>query len=131
MHRRAVLGTLTTVGGVLLAGCSGSSIDGEVVENETPLAFTHEHATQATPSGMRIVVDVTVENDGDEPITPESRVPRVVCAFLDANGETLHRSGLELVETVAAGGTTALEFTLAVDTDDVARYEIQSEWVEP
>ncbi|ELY63254.1 hypothetical protein C489_19351 [Natrinema versiforme JCM 10478] len=101
-----------------------------MVANETPLVFSHEYATQATYSGTRIVVDVTAENDGLESITPEVPVPQVVCTFLDKDGETLHQSGLKLKKSIAAGETITLEFTLAVDVDDVTRYELRSEWVE-
>ncbi|WP_226008014.1 hypothetical protein [Natrinema salinisoli] len=130
MHRRAVLGTLAAGFGTLVAGCFGSRVDGEVISNETPLAFSHEYSTQATYSGTRVVVDVTAENQGIEPITPEGRVPRVVCTFLDNGGETLHRSGLELKRSIGVEETITLEFTLAVDVDDVSRYALRSEWVE-
>ncbi len=130
MHRRAVLGTLAAGCGTLFAGCSGSKVDGEVVANETPLVFSHEYAMQATYSGTRVVVDVTAENDGLEPITPEAPVPGVVCTFLDDGGESLHQSGLELQKLIGVGETVALEFTLAVDVDDVTRYELRCEWVE-
>ncbi|WP_254761729.1 hypothetical protein [Natrinema marinum] len=130
MHRRAVLGTLAAGCGTLFAGCSGSRVDGEVVANETPLAFSHEYATQATYSGTRVVVEVTAENDGHEPITPKESVPNVVCTFLDATGETLHQSGLKLTQFIGVGETITLEFTLAVDVDDVTRYELRSEWLE-
>jgi hypothetical protein len=130
MHRRAVLGTLATGLGTMIAGCSRSSVDGTVVSNETPLSFSHEYATQATPSGTRIVVDVTAENDGNEQITPEGRVPRVTCTFLDSEGETLHEAGLELVDSIDVGEETTLEFTLAIDVDQLEEYELRSEWTE-
>jgi hypothetical protein len=130
MHRRAVLGTLAAGCGTLLAGCSGSRVEGEVASNETPLALSHEYSIQATPSGTRIVVDVTAENEGSERVTPEAPVPRVVCTFFDDAGETLYRSGLELTSAVDVGGTIDLEFTLGVDVDDVARYTLRGEWVE-
>lgn len=128
MNRRAVLGTLATSCGLFLAGCSGSSVDGEVVSNETPLVLAHDYSTQATYSGTRVVVDVTATNDGDEQLTPEAPVPRVVCTFLDGDDETLYESGLELPQVVDSGETIELEFTLAVDVDDAARYTLRGEW---
>ncbi|WP_137290708.1 hypothetical protein [Natronorubrum halophilum] len=101
-----------------------------VVSNETPLVFSHEYSTQATYSGTRVVVDVTAENKGLEPITPGASVPQVVCTFLDNGGETLHQSGLKLQKPIGVEETITLEFTLAVDVDDVTRYELRSEWVE-
>jgi len=130
MHRRTVLGTLAAGCGMSLAGCSRSRVDGEVASNETPLVFSHKYATQATPTGTRVVVEVTVENDGSEPITPDGRVPQITCTFLDGAGERLHESGLQLIEPVAVGASKSLEFTLAIDTEDVARYELRSEWIE-
>ncbi|WP_431358878.1 hypothetical protein [Halovenus amylolytica] len=129
MNRRSVLGTLATGCVISLAGCSGSRVDGEIVSNDTPLTLSHDYATQGTLSGTRIVVDVTATNDGNEPITPDAPVPEVVCQFLDGDGETLHRSGLELPRQVSAGESIDLEFTLAIDVDDIARYTLQSEWV--
>jgi hypothetical protein len=131
MHRRALLGSLAAGVGPLLAGCSGSRIDGEVLESDTPLRLSHEHSTQATPSGTRIVVDVTAENDGEEPITPEAPVPRVVCTFFDSADQSLYESSLKLPETVDVGETVSFEFTLAVDVDDAAGYALRSEWVQP
>lgn len=130
MHRRTVIGVLLTGCGTLLAGCTGARIDGEVVSNETPLALSHEYATQGTPSGIRLVVNVAAENEGNKPMTPEDPVPRVVCTFLDDAGETVYRSGMELAESVDVGETTTLEFTLGVDVDEVTRYELRSEWNE-
>lgn len=130
MHRRTVLGTLAAGFGTLIAGCSRSRVDGVVVSNETSLVFSHEYSTQATYSGTRIVVDVAAENEGSEPITPDGQVPRVVCTFLDNGGETLHRSGLELKKFIGVEETTTLEFTLAINVDDVSSYELRSEWVE-
>lgn len=128
MHRRRFLGTLGA--GVLLAGCLGSRVDGEVASNETPLVFSHEYVTQGTPSGTRVLVEVTAQNDGVDPITPDGRVPNVSCTFLDGTGETLHEAGRQLAEPVGVGESTSLEFPLAIDTDDVTRYELRSEWVE-
>ncbi|WP_226479874.1 hypothetical protein [Natrinema amylolyticum] len=130
MHRRAVLGTLAAGCGTLFAGCSESRVNGVVVSNETSLVFSHEYSTQATYSGTQVVVDVTAENEGVEPITPEVPVPQVVCTFLDNGGETLHQSGLKLKEFIGVEETITLEFTLAVDVDDVTHYELRSEWVE-
>lgn len=130
MHRRTFLGMLLTGCGTLLAGCTGTRIDGEVVSNETPLSLSHDYATQGTPSGTRLVVDVEAENEGSEPITLEAPVPRVVCTFLDDPGETVYRSGMELAEPIDVGETTTLEFTLGVDVTEVARYELLSEWTE-
>ncbi len=130
MHRRTVLGSVAVGLGLLSAGCIGSSVDGSVVSNETPTTLSHEHSTIATSTGTRTVVEVTVENDGNERITPEGRVPWITCTFTDGSGNRLHQSGLELVNPLDVGETTTLEFTLAVDVDDVARYELRSEWVE-
>lgn len=130
MQRRTLLGTLGTGFGVALAGCSGSRVDGEVAANETPLVLTHEYATQGTPSGTRVLVETTAENDGDEPITQDGQVPKITCTFLDDADEQLHESGRELVQPLEVGESTDLEFSLAIDTDDVARYELRSEWVE-
>jgi hypothetical protein len=128
MNRRAVLGTLAASCGLLFAGCSGTSVDGEVISNETPLLLSHEHSTQATYSGTRVVVDVAATNEGEEELTPESPVPRIVCTFLDSNDKTLHQSGLELPRAVAVGETITLEFTLAIDVDEATRYTLRSEW---
>ena len=130
MHRRAVLGTLAAGFGTLVAGCSQSRVDGEVASNETPLTFSHEYATQGTLSGTRVVVQVPAENDGNEAITLEESVPRVVCTFLDGSGNPLHQSGLELTRELDVGETVDLEFTLAVDVDEVTRYRLRSEWIE-
>lgn len=128
MHRRRVLGTLGA--GVLLAGCLGSRVDGEVASNETPLVFSHEYVTQGTPSGTRVLVEVTAQNDGTDPITPDGQVPNVSCTFFDGSGEALHEAGRQLTEPVGVGESTSLEFPLAIDTDDVTRYELRCEWVE-
>lgn len=130
LSRRALLGTLSTGLGAALAGCSGSRVEGVVASNGAPLALTHEYSTKATPSGTRVLVEVTAENDGDAPLTPDGRVPEIVCTFLNDAGETLHESGQQLVQPLAVGESTALEFSLAVDTEDVTRYELRSEWVE-
>lgn len=130
MNRRAVLGTIFVGVGSALAGCSQSSVNGAVVKNETPLTLSHEYGIQATPSGTRVVVDATVINDGNEQITPEGRVPRLTCTFMNDSGVRLHQSGLELVEPLDVSEETTLQFTLTIDVDDVARYELQSEWVE-
>lgn len=124
-----MLGTLATCSVLSLAGCSGSRVDGEVVSNDTPLTLSHEYATQGTFSGTRVVVDVTATNEGSEPITPDAPVPEVVCLFLDGAGETLYRSGLQLSREVEIGESIDLEFALAVDVDDVARYTLQSKWI--
>lgn len=130
MHRRAYVRTLLVGAGCVVAGCSGSSLDGRVEGNDTPLALTHEYAMQSTLSGLRVVVDVMATNAGSEPISPTGRVPRVTCTFTDSAGATIHSSGLELRTAVRAGESVALEFTLAVDVDDVAGYALGSEWVE-
>lgn len=130
VRRRAVLGTLLAGAGAALAGCSRSSVDGSVVENETPLSLSHEYAIQATGSGTRIAVDVTLTNDGSEPITPEGRVPRLTCTYLDDSGEELYQSGRELVEPLDIEETTTLQFTLGVDVEDVAAYELRSKWTD-
>lgn len=130
MQRRSLLGTLATGLGVALAGCSRSRVDGEVTANETPLVLTHEYTTQGTPSGTRVLVETTAENDGAEPITQAGQVPKITCTFLDDAGDQLHESGRELVQPLDVGESTDLEFSLAVDTDEVTRYELRSEWVE-
>jgi hypothetical protein len=101
-----------------------------VVSNETPLVLSYEYSTQATFSGTRVVVDVTAENDGTEPLTPAEPTPRIVCTFLDDGGETLYQSGLDLPRPVDVGATITLQFSLAVDVDDVERYTIRGEWSE-
>jgi len=128
MQRRTVLGMLLAGCGTQLAGCTGTGIEGEVASNETPLALSYEYATQGTPSGTRLVVDVAAENAGNEPITPEDPVPRVVCTFLDDAGETVYQSGMELTEPIDAGETTTLTFTLGVDVGEVTRYQLRGEW---
>lgn len=130
VNRRTVLRALGTGPVASLAGCSGSRIDGAVASNETPLSFSHEYATQATYSGTRVFVDVTAENTGNDSITLEKRVPNITCTFFDAAGETLHEAGIELVEPLDVGESTALEFPLTIDTEDVTRYELRCEWVE-
>jgi hypothetical protein len=130
MYRRTVLGTLAVGCGTLLAGCSGSRVEGDVLANETPLVISHDYSTQATFAGTRVVVDVTAENGGNEPITPAGAVPRVSCTFLDAAGETLYQSGLEVTSVVDVGETVSLEFTLAVAVEDLSRYTLRSEWVQ-
>ena len=129
-NRRAILGTLVVGVGSVMAGCSRSSIDGAVVENETPLTLSHEYGIQATSSGTRVVVDVTVTNDGSEQITPEGRSPRFICTFLDDSGERLFQSSRKLVEVLDIEETTTVQFTLAVGVDDVAEYELQSRWID-
>lgn len=130
MYRRTLLGTLSTGFMAALAGCSRSRVDGVVASNETPLVLTHEYATRATSSGTRVLVEVTAENDGDEPITTDSQVPRIICTFLDDTGESLHESGRQLVQPLGVGESTSLEFPLTIDTEDVTRYELESEWTE-
>ena len=129
-NRRAILGTLAVGIGSMMAGCSRSSIDGAVVENETPLTLSHEYGIQATSSGTRVVVDVTVTNDGSEQITPEGRSPRFTCTFLDDAGERLFESSRELLEILGTEETTTVQFSLAVGVDDVAAYQLRSEWAE-
>ncbi|WP_340101493.1 hypothetical protein [Salinibaculum salinum] len=129
MNRRTVLRTLAGGGVLSLAGCSGSRVDGEVGSNDTPLTFSHDYETQGTLSGTRIVVDVTATNEGSEPITPDAPVPEVVCLFSDSAGETLYQSGREVMNQVGVGESIDMEFKLAVDVDDVARYTLESEWV--
>ena len=114
----------------MMAGCSQSSIEGAVVENETPLALSHEYGIHATSSGTRIVVDVTVMNDGGEQITPESRLPRVICTFVTDSGEQLFQSGRRLLEALDTEETATVQFTLAVSVDDVAEYELQCRWAD-
>jgi len=129
-NRRAILGTLVAGVGSIIAGCSRSSIEGAVVENETPLALSHEYGIQATASGTRVVVDVTATNDGSEQITPEGRSPRFICTFMDDSGEQLFEASRKLVAALAIEETTTVQFTLAVGVDDVAEYQLRSEWAE-
>jgi hypothetical protein len=129
-YRRTVIGTVGTGLVALLAGCSQSRVDGAVATNETPLVFTHEYSTRATYSGTKVVVEVTAENAGSDPITSESRIPEITCTFLDSNDETLYEPSIKLVRPLEVDQSTTLEFTLAIDTDDVSRYELRSRWVE-
>ena len=129
-NRRAVLGTLLVGVGSVMAGCSRSRIDGAVVENETPLALSHEYGIQATSSGTRVVVDLTVTNNGGEQITPEGRSPRFICAFLADSGEQLFKSSRKLIAGLGTEETTTVQFSLAVGVDDVAAYQLRSEWAE-
>lgn len=130
MHRRTVLTTLCVGFGTVLAGCSRSRVDGAVASNETPLLLTHEYATQATSSGTRVLVEVTAENDGNEVITTDRQVPKITCTFLNDAGATLHESGRQLVQPLDVGESTLLEFPLTIDTEDVTRYELRTEWTE-
>ena len=130
MRRRTVLGTLAVSAGISLAGCFGSSVDGDVASNETPLVLSHESKTQSTSSGVRILVEVTIENDGTEPITPDGRVPRITCTFRDDSGENLYESGRKLTDPIEVGETTTVEFPMAVNVDDVTRYELRGEWAD-
>lgn len=128
MYRRTVLGSVAVGLGIFVTGCLGSSVDGSVVTNETPLTLSHEFSTIATPTGTRNVVEVTVENDADGPITPDARVPRITCTFTDDSGGALYESGLELRDSLDVGESKTLEFNLTIDVDKVARYELRSEW---
>jgi len=130
MYRRDVLGMVAAGCGTLFAGCGGSNIDGEVVRNETPLALTHEYAVQGTPSGTRIVVDVTAANGSNSPITPDGTVTYLSCTFLNSADETLHRAGVQPVETIDAGATAQFQFTLGTSVDEATRYELTGEWVQ-
>lgn len=130
MRRRAVLGTVATGVTSLLAGCSWSRIEGEVVSNETPLVLSHEYATQGTPSGTRIIVTVTADNNGQEPLTPDEPVPMIDCRFLNEAGEQLHRSGHELTAELPVGEAAEFEFGLGTNTREVTRYALRAEWVE-
>jgi hypothetical protein len=129
-NRRAILGTLVVGVGSVMAGCSRSSIDGAVVENETPLTLSHEYGIQATSSGTRVVVDVTVTNEGSEQITPEGRSPRFICTFLDNSEERLFKSSRKLVDVLDTEDSMTVQFALSVGVDDVAEYELRSEWAE-
>jgi hypothetical protein len=128
MHRRTVLGIVAAGFGSLLAGCSGSTVAGEVVANETPLGLTHEYEIQGTPSGTRLVVTVTAENGGEEQITPDGRVPELSCTFLNDAGEPLHDSGLQPVEAISAGETATFEFQLGTRVSEASRYELAAAW---
>ena len=130
LTRRAVLGTILVGTASALAGCSRSSVEGAVVENETPLTLSHEYGIQATPSGTRVVVDVTVTNDGSEPLTLETRVPRLTCTFVSESGEQLLQSGRKLVDQLDSEESTTVQFALAVNVDDATRYELRSTWAE-
>jgi len=129
-NRRAVLGTLLVGAGSVMAGCSRSSIEGTVVENETSLALSHEYGIQATSSGTRVVVDLTITNDGSEQITPEGRSPRFICTFLADSGEQLFKSSRKLIAGLDTEETTTVQFTLAVSVDDMAEYELQCRWAD-
>ncbi|NLV08332.1 hypothetical protein GOC83_19635 [Haloarcula rubripromontorii] len=115
---------------MLLAGCGGSTVSGAVVSNDTPLSIAFEHAIQGTPSGTRLLVDVTAENTGSEPVTPDGEVPKLSCTFLDGAGRTLHRSGVQPVEPIAAGDSVAFQFQLGTQVSDVTRYELVGELVQ-
>ncbi|WP_324664582.1 hypothetical protein [Haloarcula sediminis] len=128
MHRRTLLGTLAAGCGSALAGCSGSTVTGEVVANETPLSLTHEYAIQGTPSGTRLVVDVTAENDGTDRITPEGQVPELACTFLDDAGEQIYRTGLQPRDPIRVGATSAFEFALSTRVSETTRYELTATW---
>jgi|GEM_PF-484270 hypothetical protein len=128
--RRTVILALGTGSIASLAGCSGSRVDGVVATNETPLVFSHEYATRATYSGTRVLVEATVENTGSDPLTLEERVPMITCTFLNDADETLHESGIKLVQPLTVDESTTLEFPLTIDTEDVTRYELRCEWVE-
>jgi hypothetical protein len=130
MYRRTLLRTLGAGFGTVFAGCSRSRVNGVVSSNETPLVLTHEYATQATSSGTRVLVEVVAENVGNEQITTDSQVPKITCTFLDDTGDTLHQSGRELVQPLDVGASTLFEFPLTIDTADVTRYELRSEWIE-
>ena len=129
MHRRTLLGTVVAGFGTVIAGCGGDTVEGSVVANETPLVLSHEYAIQGTPSGTRLVVDVSAENGGSEPISTDGEVPRVTCVFLNGVGETLHRSGVEPLERIGPGETSPFEFQLGTGVDEVTRYELSAEWV--
>ena len=130
MHRRELLGSATVGLGTLLAGCGGSTVSGDIVSNDTPLDIAFEHAIQGTPSGTRLLVDVTAENTGSEPITPDGEVPKLSCTFLDGAGETLHQSGVQPVESIAVGESVAFQFQLGTHVSEVKRYELVGEWVQ-
>ncbi|WP_434531582.1 hypothetical protein ACODNH_21615 (plasmid) [Haloarcula sp. NS06] len=130
MYRRAVLGSLAAGFGALFADCSGSSVSGSVVANETPLVLTHEYAVQATYSGTQIAVNVIAENGGNESVTTDPPVPRIVCTFLTEADERVYQAGRTLLDPVGVGESTALEFALGVNVDAVARYELRCKWVE-
>jgi len=130
MYRRELLGSAAVGLGTLLAGCGGSTVSGAVVRNDTPLDLAFEHAIQGTPSGTRLLVDVTAENTGSEPITPDGEVPKLSCAFLNGTGETLHQSGVQPVEPIAVGDAAAFEFQLGTRVEEVQRYELAGDWVE-
>jgi len=119
---------VTTGCGSLLAGCSGSTVDGEVVANETPLVISHEYTIRGTPSGTVLIVDVTAENGGQNRITPDGRVPQVTCTFLNADGETLHQSGIQPLEPIAVGTATELQFKMGTHLNEVTRYELTAAW---
>lgn len=128
MHRRTVLGMAAAGCGSLLAGCGGATVAGEVVANETPLALTHDYEIQGTPSGTRLLVTVTAENGGEEPITPDGRVPELSCEFLSGAGETLHQSGVRPLEAIAAGDATTFQFQLGTRVSEASRYELTAVW---
>jgi len=130
MKRRTVLGMAATVCGTVAAGCLGSTVAGDVVRNETPLELSHDYEIQGTPSGTRVVVDVTAKNGGESPITPDGRLPQLSCAFLNESEETLHQSGVQPVEPIDVSETASFEFSLGTRVDEVTRYELGVDWID-
>lgn len=129
VHRRTILGMVATGFGSVLAGCGGSSVDGEVVANETPLVLSHEHTVQGRPSGTVLSVDVTAENDGQNRITPDGQVPQLTCTFLNNAGETLYQSGIQPLEPIDVGAATTFQFKLGTNVSDATRYELTAAWI--
>lgn len=130
MHRRHFLGSAAVGLGTLLAGCGGSTVSGAVVSNETPLALSFDHAIQGTPSGTRLLVDVTAEHTGPDIITPDGEVPLLSCTFLNGAGETLHQSGVQPVEPIHAGESVPFQFQLGTRVSEAQRYELVGEWAQ-
>jgi hypothetical protein len=130
MHRREILGMLAGAGVVGLAGCSGPSATGEVVENDTALTVTgHEVGFRATTAGTELYVEAEVRNDGASVIERSGAVPRLSCAFFTADGEELYRSTVELVEPLEPGETRTFTFELHLRSDEAERYELAVESV--
>jgi hypothetical protein len=128
MDRRTVLRTVAGAGVTLLAGCGGSTIDGAVVTNTTPLTVSHDYTLRSTPYGTEVVVDVTARHDGEDSIDPDEDFPATTCTFQNGAGETLHESARLLKDDLEPGDTVELAFELGTNVDQAKRYELSVEW---
>lgn len=128
MLRREALG-IFAVGGVgLLAGCSGSTIEGSATTEGTPLAIDHDYDMQSTYSGLIVIVSATADYQADTPMNPEERFLAVTCTFQNGDGDVLHEAGRLLKDPIDPGETIDLEFRLGIDVDEAKRYELRAEW---